>query len=140
MDIQVEKLRARLNEIDGMISQLEEEAEEITVALRVIDRYVTEKKEETSGEGRGRPRPDGIPTIFEMVGFVLKDAGSNGLSGQEIIERIRARYWPGLASQQIMPSAYRFVKEGRLEKRGAKFFLANKHNGSASLSLTHDGA
>ena len=126
MDMQTEKLRARLNEIDELIRSLEDEASEIEIALRVIEKYAPSEPTGGAETPRGSPRPNGLPTLFEMVCYVLRDADTNGLTSSEIVSKIRARYWPGLVNQQIMPSVYRFVKEDRLIKRGEKFYLLPK--------------
>jgi len=141
MDAQVEKLRSRLAEIDELIRKLEDEASDIEIALRVIEKYAPAEMETKSDGGRGAARPNGLPTLFEMVTYVLRDAESNGLTSSEIVAKIRARYWPGLISSQIMPSVYRFVKEKRLGKRGDKFHLLPKAGKQeAVLELTGEAA
>jgi hypothetical protein len=56
---------------------------------------------------------------------VLADAekdGKDGLTANEIVQAIAARYWPGLIGSQILPSIYKFAKYDRLRKTpGGKF-------------------
>lgn len=129
MDTQIERLRARLREIDEQIGLLQIEGGEIETALRVLDKYAPAETEVKSEGGQGAPRPEGLPTLFEMVSFALRDSAPHGLTAAEIVHKMRARYWPGLVNQQVMPSVYRFVKESRLAKRGDKFYLPINEGG-----------
>jgi len=122
-DDQTKHLRKRLSEIEDQIAALQDEAQEIGVALRVIEKYTPPEVRTSAVDVKGKPRPEGIPTIFEMVAFVLKEAGNEGLTAGQIVERVRLRYWPGLANAQFQPSLYRFKKEGRLIKSGNRFRL-----------------
>ena len=48
--------------------------------------------------------------------------GLTELTAKELSDTIRTRFWPGLISEQIMPSVYGFVKDKRLRKtEGGKF-------------------
>jgi hypothetical protein len=71
------------------------------------------------------PRPPGRPTNFEMAEAALSNAekdGKDGLTANELVDAIRALYWPGLVGTQILPSLYAFAKNGRLRKTsGGKF-------------------
>ena len=75
-------------------------------------------------------RPKGTPTNFEMADFVLVDAEKQGndagLTGNELVQAIAARYWPGLIGPQILPSIYQFAKIGRLKLSGGKFKRVHK--------------
>jgi hypothetical protein len=126
-------LERRLSEIEATMAELKQEAESIHSALAVFKRYASStlalnekndlKQEDTAEPAKGKPRPSGTPTHYEMAVLVLKDAGPSGLTGTEIVERIRARYWPGAAGSQILPSVYRFLKEKRILKIRGRFLL-----------------
>ncbi|GFO83479.1 MAG: hypothetical protein A49_31060 [Methyloceanibacter sp.] len=127
----IEAIEARLEEIREKTAALEKEHAELLTALNVLNRLSPTGKIATSPKttGSGPPRPDGLPTIFEMVELVLKDAelsGESGLTARQIVDTIGARYWPGVADSQIQPSLYRFAKAKRLKKRGAKFQRVTK--------------
>jgi hypothetical protein len=138
-------LESRRKEIDEQIAALQQEANDIDAVLRVADRYklvpakgaeyrASAAEIDAQGNVDGTPRPSGTPTNFEMLKFVLESAekdGRDGLTASELIEAIRQRYWPGLAGQQILPSIYRFAKEGRVKKTPAgKFKRIKKLEGS----------
>lgn len=70
------------------------------------------------------PRPVGAPTTFEMVENVLEaaeKAGKDGLTGKELVDGIREKYWPGLQARQILPIIYGFVPERLHKTPGGKF-------------------
>ncbi len=123
--VEIQKIEARQAEIKAQMDVLQAEHDENETALRVIARF-----SDANGAGKnvsttGTPRPDGLPTIFEMVVAVLDDAAEtsgHGLTGREIVDAIGVRFWPGIASTQILPSVYRFAKTKRLRKtKGGKF-------------------
>jgi hypothetical protein len=72
----------------------------------------------------GTPRPDGIPTVPQMVTILLQEAeqaGKPGLHSTEIMQAINDRWWPGVATNLVMPTVYRcisrqywFAKRGKL--------------------------
>ncbi|MCO5131746.1 MAG: hypothetical protein M9932_14480 [Xanthobacteraceae bacterium] len=122
-------------EIDREVASLRSEADHIEIALQVIEKYAPSSGGDEDEPKSGAPRPDGLPTLFDMVVYSLRDAGGEGLNSQGLSGKIRTRYWPGLVSQQIMPSVYRFVKEGRIVKRGDKFHLPDEGGQAASKEL-----
>lgn len=65
-----------------------------------------------------------------MVEFVLSSAEKEGreLTASEIVNEIRARYWPGLIGEQILPSIYGFAKQGRVRKTPTGKFKRIKRN------------
>ena len=120
-------IEARIAALEDKLSNLNEELEELDVALRVARRALPPSEQSSEGT----PRPEGIPTIFKMAESVLKedeDAGGHGLKAREIVDRIRTRYWPGLAAKQIQPSLYGFAGTGRLHKTQAGRFKRIKKN------------
>jgi hypothetical protein len=123
-------LKGRLTEIESTIAALQHEAGSIKQALLIVERYMPKATEQTTsstGEKRvGSPRPKGTPSLFDMTTFVLRDAGTSGLTGSEIVGQIRGKYWPGAAGSQIQPSLYRFLKEGRIHKIDGRFALINE--------------
>lgn len=72
----------------------------------------------------GTKRPDGIPTVADMIDAVLADAeriGKDGLRGRDLIIGISDRWWPGVGWNSILPSAIRLVHKGRLGKRNGLY-------------------
>jgi hypothetical protein len=135
MPLNIQQIDKRLHAINEELASLQKEAEELVIAKRVFERFSNEPPNEdnpsngstpkTGNPPEGRPRPKGSPTNFEMAEFALADAekeGKEGLTASELVQAIAARYWPGLAGPQILPSLYKFSTDGRLHKTaGGKF-------------------
>jgi hypothetical protein len=133
--IQTERLEARQREIAKQIERLQEEANELAIALRVIARLEpdspaapeapTDTRAEDETPKLGPPRPSGCPTNFQMVDMILASAekdGKDGLTISELIAEMRSRYWPGLRDVQVSAPIYSFVRQDRLRKTpGGKF-------------------
>lgn len=116
-------IEKRLGEIRETIVALQSEAEELQVALRVIERFSEPMPVLAKGHlgfsKMGPVRPAGIPSNFDIVETILKSAergGRYGLTTNEIVDEIRERYWPGLVASQIVSYIYKFAKEGRIRK------------------------
>lgn len=92
----------------------------------------------------GAPRPEGIPTVPQMVTILLEEAerrGLRGLRSTEIMAGINDRWWPGVAVNLIMPTVYRcisaenwFEKEGKLIVRLRGGQPPNRHAGQLKLN------
>jgi len=127
----IDAIEARLADIAEKKALLEEEEEELQVALRVIKRF-------SSANGAtpklGPPRPEGSPTLFEMTETVLTQAemdGRPGLKGREIVAHIGKQFWPGVKPAQILPTVYQFAKKGRLRKTSSGLFKLQKNEAPA---------
>jgi hypothetical protein len=129
-------IEKRQSEIRDNIANLEKEAAELDIALRVFKRFsVPEAAAENNGADvakLGPRRPPGIPSNFQMAELILKDAereGKTGLTAKEIVEKISARYWPGVADAQIMPAIYGFGRDGRIRKTASgKFKVVHRND------------
>ena len=135
---QTDRIEARQREIAKEIERLQEESNELAIALKVIKRLNPDSTPSSAPEARaleshedihstklGPPRPNGCPTNFQMVDMILAGAekeGKDGLTISEIISEMRARYWPGLKDVQVSAPIYAFVRQGRFKKTpGGKF-------------------
>jgi hypothetical protein len=128
MTLDIQEIDKRLHAIGEEVVRLQKEAEELAIAKRVFERFSDQNTVKISNP-EGRPRPKGTLTNFEMAEFVLADAekdGKDGLTGNELVQAIAARYWPGLIGPQILPSIYQFAKAGRLKLSGGKFKRVHK--------------
>jgi hypothetical protein len=75
----------------------------------------------------GTPRPEGIPTVPQMVTLLLREAenaGQLGLTSAEIMQGIDREWWPGVSVNMVMPTVYRcisrkywFEKQDKLIRR-----------------------
>ena len=131
MSLNIQQIDERLRAIGEEVARLQKEAEELVIAKRVFDRFSEKPAPKTGDPPEGRPRPKGTPTNIEMADFVLADAekegNEGGLTANELVQAIAARYWPGLVGPQILPSIYAFAKAGRLHKTpGGKFKRVHK--------------
>lgn len=127
------KFGARRLEIAAEMERLKKESEDLDIAERVFKQLygIPEKNQIVELPKAGRPRPEGTPTTFEMTDFILLSAekeGKDGLTISEIVDEIRKRYWPGLASHQITPSIYGFVADERLHKTAGGTFKRKKNH------------
>ena len=71
-------------------------------------------------------KPEGIPTMPDMIFEALRDAKARGLRGLEpkdITAFIAAKWWPGVKINNVGPIAWRLYKNERLNKRQAKYRL-----------------
>lgn len=122
----IEAIEARKQEIDEQIAALQKEAGELEVTLRVLQRFAGGSDGAPhEGSKLGPPRPDGIPTLFDMAYEVIRDAelkGKKGLSVKDIVEAIGKRYWPGVRGQQISAPLYGMAKKGRFNKTSNGLF------------------
>lgn len=122
---QIKIIEERLGKLAAEMDRLQDEIHDLEIAKRVLNNLTGNVAETATISSAGSPRPTGIPTNFEMVDMVLSSAekeGQDGLTSKELLDAIRARYWPGMKSGQIMPIIYGFVKKERLRKTaGGKF-------------------
>ena len=124
MALDLENMRARQKRLNDEIVRLQKEADEIAIALRVFDKY--SEKPPDKGKAKGsKPgltqRPKGTPTTFEMVEMILTSEAKSGketITTRELMDAIRAKYWPGVKNEQILPSIFGFAKNGRLQREG----------------------
>jgi hypothetical protein len=119
----LEKMRTRHKRLNEEIARLQKEADEIGIAIRVFDRFNDKPPDKgKSGSNSGLPpRPKGTPTTFNMVEMILMGAAKEGkdtITSRELMDEIRAKYWPGVKNSQILPSIFGYAKTGRLKREG----------------------
>ncbi|WP_456667879.1 hypothetical protein [Bradyrhizobium sp. USDA 3240] len=126
-DIIRERKKRNLDEI----ARLQKENDEFDVALRVLELVLSKPPNKPPSPvvvkitlPKLPPRPAGTPSTFEMVETILKDAekaGKESLTSRELMDEIRAKYWPGVQNKQILPSIFGFGKTGRIIREGDKW-------------------
>jgi hypothetical protein len=140
---ELEKIAKREKEVQASITALQKEAEELAIARRVlasfaattvarpIQRYRATLNDDSAK--LGPKRPVGAPSTFAMAEDILgaaEGAGKDGLTGKELVDAMREKYWPGLQSAQVLPIIYGFVRGGRMRKTpGGKFKRLKKAEG-----------
>lgn len=132
MNADVDQIRARQKRISDDIAKLQKELDELDVALRVLDRFSKppDKPPKAAKKAKAKvskkaltPRPTGIPSTFEMVETILREAETSGkqaITSRELMDQIRAKYWPGVQNKQILPSIFGFAPK-RLTRDGDKW-------------------
>lgn len=129
-------LAARMDKLRREDEGLAVEADEIATTLKTLSRVygldVDGGSEIKGGRSTGghTTKPDGTPTLFEMVTEILEDRAlidSAPVEGDLIYEEIRRRWWPEAPRNSIIPSLWRFSKEERLVKDGTAYGLVLKN-------------
>ena len=124
-------LEAELVRLATRIEEIKQELSELDMAARVIARLSGSPIPEVySAKLRGPSpaklmpvKPDGIPTMPEMITAVLSENSYRGMSPKDIMAEIARRWWPAVSSEYVGPIAWRMWKQGRLEKDGAVYAL-----------------
>jgi hypothetical protein len=142
-------LKRQLARLDEEQAKLKAEETELAIAERVLGR-LTDAPADAAPAKRvplasggipknGSPRPDGIPTVAEMIDAILADAatagGRAGLTGRELVVEIAARWWPGVGWNNILPTALRLVEKKRLGRKGDRYLRAPRANGLTGEGL-----
>lgn len=113
--------------IDALLA----EDAELESAERVISRFgEIEEPDQPAPATDGKP--PGTPTTPNMILALLKESlgrGKIGLEPKEMQISISKRWWPGVKSEDVGPTAWRMWKEGRLGKIGAVYTLPPDRDG-----------
>jgi hypothetical protein len=85
-----------------------------------------ETKSRRKGKGqaaraKSAPKPPGLSDTPTLIMAVLRSDGA--LRPEEIRDRIRDRYWPGVQFEAIGPTVWRMWKDGRLVRGGGSYAL-----------------
>jgi hypothetical protein len=130
--IDATQLGVRHKRIMDDIAKLQKEADDIATLLRLADRFSGKPPEKGKPKAKDKPvrvpRPPGTPSTLEMVEMILASAEKDGrgaLTSREIMDEIRAKYWPGVQNGQILPSIFGYrdkglIREGDKWRRGKK--------------------
>ena len=116
-----------------ILDALEAQEHDLAVAERVLAALDAEEAEAEEvpeqavavvAEPAGKP--EGIPTMPEMIVEALKDAkakGQRGLEPKQMADFIAAKYWPTVTINAVGPIAWRMYSKERLAKRQSRYFL-----------------
>jgi hypothetical protein len=135
--------------LSSRIDQLRQELPRLTVAEEVMGRLTGRAGEKAgaadesvAAAGSGG-KPDGTPTITDMILRVVIEAFQGGLTAglqpKEMTRRIRGKWWPDARGSQISSIAWRLEKRGLLVKDGPRYKLAPKHVETA-VALTKESS
>jgi hypothetical protein len=81
---------------------------------------------------RRTPKPEGTPTVTEMVATAIQALGKPSRP-VEITTYINGRWWPGVTTQDVGPVVWRMAQGGRLSHSGGRYGL----NGARSNGADH---
>ena len=141
MSVNEAQIRARKDEVADLIGRhevalayLRQELVDLEVAIRVCERFhdrhdYSKILPAKAGAPEEVRKPSGIPTMADMITHVLEvsdfdEAGS--MEPKEILAQIRKIWWPDAPKDSVGPIAWRMWKEGKLQKDGSRYFLAEK--------------
>lgn len=120
-----------------VLAALEAQERDLEVTERVLasldaesDMELPPDPEVTSPAAESSGKPEGIPTMPEMIVAALKDAKAKGLKGLEpkdITSYIAAKWWPDVKINNVGPIAWRLYKSDRLAKRQSKYRLPDEY-------------
>ncbi len=98
-------------------------------------RIVMQEAPPTPPPERHTRKPDGLPTLADMVVAALKGDGTvEGMRPRDIAALVR-RTWPDAGSTQVSTVAWRLAKKGRLHAANGRYRLA-KPNGAHGAAPT----
>lgn len=145
------EIEAEITRLRKDILRLENDLRELDIAEKVLGRIsgaTVSPKQETVEEAARRivadmphaPKPEGIPTMPDMIAASLKDARKRGLAGLEpkgMADFISAKWWPNVPSEAVGPIAWRMWKRGELTKNEGLYALPRETE--AELKLDRNG-
>jgi hypothetical protein len=76
---------------------------------------------------RQKRKPDGLPTVAEMV-FAILEGEEVGMRPRDIAKIARRKWWPGLRGAAVNAVVWKLAGKGRLEKDG-RLYRLNGHAG-----------
>jgi hypothetical protein len=100
-----------------VLTSLEAEVVEAVAAVDITDAAVIKPQP---------GKPEGIPTMPQMILEALYEAkarGVRGLEPKEIANFIAQKWWPAVTINAVGPIAWRMHKGDRLSKRQSKYSL-----------------
>ena len=124
----------KIAEQHEILHALEAQERDLEVAERVLTALEAEEAEtevapepdEVAVVAEPAGKPEGIPTMPEMIVEALKDAkakGQRGLEPKQMADFIAAKYWPTVTINAVGPIAWRMYSKERLAKRQSRYFL-----------------
>jgi hypothetical protein len=109
-------------------------AEQVLIGLEADAEPELTLETEPSQETDSSAKPEGIPTMPDMIIAALKDAkakGQRGLEPKDMVAFIAAKWWPGVPINAVGPIAWRMYSKDKLTKRQSRYFLPKATEESA---------
>jgi hypothetical protein len=86
-----------------------------------------------------RKKPNGLPTLNDMIATTLKGVGA-GLRPIQIVQSIRREWWKDMPRERVYQSLYRLVQHGRLRRHGDRYKLTAINGANGAAGNAHDTA
>jgi hypothetical protein len=121
------KIEAAINELhttyQSSLRGLEDELEELVIAERVFSRLSAgtpaRAEKNDDGDAAHSGKPEGLPSMTDMIKEALAhgvSVGAEQMKPAALLSYIRGKYWPGAASRDVGPIAWRMWQNDQLEK------------------------
>jgi hypothetical protein len=152
---EVGNLSAKIGAMQTAINAYRDEIEELSVAEKVMTRLEADNLRDLENRAADlgvippppappleNRKPDGIPTVAEMIVTSLTEALGWGVKGQEprqIADYIAKKWWPDVNTTDVGPIAWRMWKKGQLEKNGSTYLLPRTDSERAAQRLMEVG-
>jgi hypothetical protein len=127
------KVAEELASIDRRRRELDQEANDLAVTERTLARLLSVELPDMVEVPDHRPdvarrrKPKGIPSVYTMTATILRESNDvherRWLEAQDIVQLIRAKWWPNAESTDITPTLWRLSKTDKLLKRGSQYAL-----------------
>ena len=131
-------IRQKRRGFEQEIERLQAEVQRLAIAESVLA-DLENLTPETDGLSQfpspqeGTAKPEGIPTMPEMITEALKVAKSNGHKGlepKEIANYIEQKWWPNVPINAVGPIAWRMATRQQLKKRQSRYSLPSEAEGT----------
>ncbi len=133
------EIERQLSELAMLTGRLREELKELEMAERVLARLSGEARastgegEATSSHRAGTTKPEGTPTVPEMILTLLEEVKDHerrpGLEPKEMVQKVAERWWPEVKPEAIGSIAWRMWKRKQLRKEGSIYMLPETNKG-----------
>ena len=128
-----EEVSQEITRLHKLLAEMEKELVELDTAERVISRLTDAKRspssttDEREQEAASGEKPEGIPTMPEMITEALTAVGrGHGLKPKDIRNWIARTYWGGVRGENVSSILWRMWKRGDLKKRASHYRLPLK--------------
>lgn len=150
------ELSQRIDSTEVTLRALREEREELAKAVEVFSRFADDeelapapgpnlegRRVESEVPKRMDEKPDGTPTLAEMILQTLSEANTRGvpsMAPKEITAAIRQRWWPAARAESVGSVAWRMADRKQLAKEDGRYSLPSEPSGELFASHTEVAA
>ncbi|MCW5696619.1 MAG: hypothetical protein KIS96_07770 [Bauldia sp.] len=129
-EAEIVRLKGVLDDLDTTVS-----------VIRDILGLPTDEPEKTApkpdshrrSDGSELRKPEGTPTVPQMITLLLRDAvreGKDGMSPTDLLEGVQVRWWPTAVPTDVGPAAWRMCKRGELRSPRKGWYSLPNDEGS----------